>query len=726
MYRSRPMQFRNPPRQTMASGRATLVWPLKPLLGQFTVEFLRETLRRLWNSRRPEPSRLRRYLHKAELVESTMSLDEFFDVAAGMPDFEWTVARLSELQRFAAEYADDEGAWRDLDLEDDADDALSELSRRIRLFLNGIQGDYGPEAAEWALQELRDMFRTKQEKLQNELPHWSSNDTDELLDCARRLRGATKPPRWYWKLIAFFRPDISPRLWLTKAQQSMIERRIVPALARGANLRTEIALADAKLEFFERLIGRPGVEGLLDELLQELRRYKDLIHQLVDSIPPESSDVKNDNELLLVEDLDSPIDPEQRIRVRDIFFKSAKQAGCTPRGFADLVQREGVIVAGVRRRPTEWLEVEPVELIKSLQKAVYRYLGLRSWNATPNTSQPQTAVDFIGSITLAHPNLRALLERRLPEVAQCSRPYATFQTIAGAAPKRHAFLFCYPTDRKLFEELLLVYANISNPTKGDDDIGQQFRLDSPYVMCLAQFGIACPAGAQVDLQRAARHTNRLLATGRISPLFDDYNELPEVRLLPYRPEDYEDVKQLFLASKKAQVLVPAGGSSNTFNLLKTEPRLRALFAPERFVPDWKPATFFQKQLKTGAFTDFVQATYPNLVGCHQTVQALRTQLDAEGVADELVAVGVLESNAHGLYRMSKAPPDNHMRVPYGLYRRVGGKIKGLSEEELIAELLRNDWLYNTVFWQVADAFDQRRVSAADVPDFLLEYLQFVE
>lgn len=49
-------------------------------------------------------------------------------------------------------------------------------------------------------------------------------------------------------------------------------------------------------------------------------------------------------------------------------------------------------------------------------------------------------------------------------------------------------------------------------------------------------------------------------------------------------------------------------------------------------------------------------------------------------------------------------------------------VPALYAEPFLSQLLRNDWLYNTVFWGVADAVDQGRLSAAEAPPFLVQYL----
>jgi len=241
---------------------------------------------------------------------------------------------------------------------------------------------------------------------------------------------------------------------------------------------------------------------------------------------------------------------------------------------------------------------------------------------------------------------------------------------------------------------------------------------------LVQYALAGPGGAQVDLQRGMRHANRLLAANKIKPFFDDH--IHEVRLLPIRPDDYQHVQDLFRAAKDARIVVPVGSSSDRFNLLKTEPHLRPLFAPDRFEADWKTTEFFMQQLKTGRFVDYVQAIHPNLVDWLSVVQQLRAEFDPRRVCIALAQHGIVEGNPHGLYRMTKVPLSQHMQIPYGLYSRRPGPVLGLSADEFVAELLRNDWLYNTVFWQLADALDQDRICAGDVPTFVIEYLQALE
>jgi len=272
--------------------------------------------------------------------------------------------------------------------------------------------------------------------------------------------------------------------------------------------------------------------------------------------------------------------------------------------------------------------------------------------------------------------------------------------------------------------LLLVYANLANRAASGSDVPRTYQVNSPNVVILLQYAIAGPGGAQTDLQRGMREMNRLLARDKITPLFDENHDLPEVRLLPERPDDdYDDASQLFSAARRAHAVVPVATGNDRYNLLKTEPRLRGLFASDLFDAAWKPAGFFLGQLKTGAFVDFVQAIHPALVDWLSIVQQLRTDFDATRACRQLVEHGILEANPHGLYCIKVLPPASHMRIPYGLYSRRPGPVSGLSADGFVSQLLRNDWLYNTVFWQVVDALDQERICPSDVPTFMVEYLQ---
>ena len=717
---TRLMQYTNPPRQTAASGRATLVWPLKRLLLQFIVWFLRQAIRRLWNSRRPE--NLRPFLEKADLGESAITLDEFLHVPVNLPKFEFTTSCLAEYDRFAADHADEDGSWRDLGLDETVEEAVADLEDRFRQFVRTLRPKCGPEAVECGLRKLHGLFRDERDRVRNETLYWSSEDAQQLLDYGRRLRSAARPPRWYWNLLSRLCPQLSPKLWLTKAQQTMIRRRCVPAILRAAQLRTGIAVRDAKLELYERLLGRPAAPGVFDRMLRELRDYKGLIRRLASSLPAAPASDHADA-ILLVESIHDQIDPSERLRVKDVFFEMARRARTTPQGLADLIQREGIVVNGVARRPAEWPDEQPAKLASALVAAARHYLGFRGWDSSPDIEQPQTAVDFIASITLSDPILRPLVERCLPEFSRRSLPYATFPPIAGADPKTLAFLFCHPTQRKTLEDLLLVEANLSNPANAEPEIAHQYQIDTPYAAMLLQYALACPGGAQVDLQRAMRHPNRTLAANKIPSLFQSNQNLPEVRLLPHRPDEYDDARHLFRVAADARIIVPVGSGEQRYNLLKTEPRLGTLFAPDQFVADWKTAEVFQTQLRTGDFVDFVQAAYSHISDWITIVQQLRAQSVPEQVADELVKLGILEANPHGLYRMTQVPSAHHTRLPYGLYRPVSGPMRGMSEDEFVAELIRNDWLYNTLFWQVADALDQERICPSEVPGFVNDYLQ---
>ncbi|MCY2988008.1 MAG: VWA domain-containing protein [Planctomycetota bacterium] len=106
-----------------------------------------------------------------------------------------------------------------------------------------------------------------------------------------------------------------------------------------------------------------------------------------------------------------------------------------------------------------------------------------------------------------------------------------------------------------------------------------------------------------------------------------------------------------------------------------------------------------------------------------TGATLALEQDATAVADRLRDLGVISPTAGGLF-CTAAIPDHHIvDLPEGLYKRITGKTNGLTEDEFIGELGRNDWLYNAVFWQTADAYDLGRVPPEHAPAFLKEHLE---
>jgi hypothetical protein len=98
-------------------------------------------------------------------------------------------------------------------------------------------------------------------------------------------------------------------------------------------------------------------------------------------------------------------------------------------------------------------------------------------------------------------------------------------------------------------------------------------------------------------------------------------------------------------------------------------------------------------------------------------------MDTPTVVGKLVDLGVLKRQSGGLFSIAATPQHDAIDLPEGLYERVVNRTVGLVEDAFVGQLMKNDWLYNIVFWQTADAYDRGLLSPEDAPDFMKQYLE---
>jgi hypothetical protein len=99
---------------------------------------------------------------------------------------------------------------------------------------------------------------------------------------------------------------------------------------------------------------------------------------------------------------------------------------------------------------------------------------------------------------------------------------------------------------------------------------------------------------------------------------------------------------------------------------------------------------------------------------------LRNETDSQSVAGKLIELGILVPGPSRLYRLDFTPDSALLDLPTQCFTQRPGPILGLTEQDFTAQLHKDDSLYNELFWPVLDAMDLGRISANDVPPFLLE------
>lgn len=172
----------------------------------------------------------------------------------------------------------------------------------------------------------------------------------------------------------------------------------------------------------------------------------------------------------------------------------------------------------------------------------------------------------------------------------------------------------------------------------------------------------------------------------------------------------------------AAVVLPIDGSKERLQLAKHEPRLQGLFVEQLVRPEPKSAAFFANKIQSEEFVNFVRVLFPRISNWPQTVEDLRLEQDTSIVASKLTALGIISEHPSGLLSMAATPEHGAVELPDDLYKRIVCKTIGLTKDHFVRQLVEDDWLYNTVFWQTADAYDRGLLAPEHAPVFLKQYL----
>jgi hypothetical protein len=709
------------PRQGETVGVCSLVHPFLVFWEETKTRFLRETINRVVKGVAIPP--LPDLLHDFGFGPGTFSLDEWFQQYQA-PPLRLTVdaKSLRKLADTAEDLTRDNGLWKDnpADLESAEQDAIADLRRRLDQVRKEVAARSGPGAVRLVLAALRKQFEESARTWLSPRP-WTNRLTEELLQAAQTVRSYAGPRKLWGKFLLYVRPGLASSFWLSESQRRNLERKLFPQILSAHQLRFAHERDRRKRRVAEALFGRPGVPGILDQVLLESLDQEKYFQQLAGALAtPDVEPQLDAHALVTAKTLDTVLDSARKRTLGDLYQEALVKAGCSPEAFAAQLQQEGLPLNGRTYQPVEWVHVPVPAVLEALQRAGNLYLGSNNQEAPLRIEEPKSAFDAAAAITLTHPELEPLVQNLLSALVQRSKPYAEINHVTGGEPQTHALLYCYPPDRRRFERYLQTRITLANAA-GPGDNHTAYQVNHPYIVTLVQFAVAAPLGGLRTLASWVHQANLLQKNG-YTPLFD-LTGTPEVRRLAERPEDYEDSRLLFGAACKARLFSALGSNPPIHYALTTvDPRLEILFAPVTFVPEWKTEEYFHQALGHAGFVRCLEVAFHRVADLGPTVTKLAREVDAHLVASALVGMGILEAGTSGHhFRIHwQGPPGI---LPPELFQKQKGALQGLTEVECIAELHRNDDLYNTVFWQVCDALDFGGVSPNDVPPFLLNFVK---
>lgn len=716
---TRPTQYRFVPRQGQAFGATVLRYDFAGLWAEYEDSFRTDVVKILARGTPATSRDPKDLLDGSQLGEDAVSCQEWFEhYRAQVQPLAWEAANLLNLAKVADDLRLDDGQWKlaAKDLDAPADEAVNLLRCRI-IDLAQAASDHGRNEVRDALNSLRTRFEASRSEWTKPLA-LSPTQAEELARSAQQLRAYARPGTWYYRLAAKLRLPVRPTWWLSEGQQGSI-RRIHQRISEAARTRHANEVRKRKLRVADTVLGTPGINGVLDEALEELHRQELFLASLAAPAAPRTPGrtVGEPYEISLVQGLHTVLNGGTGRTIYHLFDDAVRKAGCSPGDLAGHLQAAGLIIRGRSYPPGAWPKLPVAEVRAALQQEVARYLGADDPGAQLFIDDPRSALEHAAAITPVHPELVPVLKGVVHAWTRQSIPYAEFQAIPRAELKVHCLLYCYPPHRAQWEARLADHIELADPVGSPAD-AEAYGIKTPYVAILWQCAWGSLGGLK-GLPGWLHQSNLLRKEGKFPPLHDPSN-YPETRILAERPDDFEDSQLLFQAALKAKAIFPLDGQPPRYALAKQNPRTDPLFAPDLIEPEDVTDEMIHKHLCESRFVRFLEASFPGVSGLAATAQQLARQPDLALAAAGLAQAGILQPRPNRHYRLCCRPPAGDW-FPDGFFRRKCGPLVGLTRDDFVAELHRNDDLYNVVFWQVADALDFGLVSVNEAPSFLAGY-----
>lgn len=506
----------------------------------------------------------------------------------------------SDVERLASaaeDLADDEGTWRDEGLyREVADEILADWRVQAQTAVDRAHAEGGGRASIAMLRRLEGLVAGERDAAGQDHPTCSAEQSRQLRDAGRRLRGLARP-RGVWMLVQKFWPSAPCRLWLDAREQTAVQRSC-DAVNTAAELRHRQLTAHARRRLLDQWLGNGASPGILHELQKRLPHDEQLLSAFATVLPtPAAESPEGPFELLLLASINDAID-EQGTTVEQWFDQIVAGFGCTAARFARLWWQEGLSIDGRQVRPGDWHRHRPSDVAKAVVRSVRRGLGIFSVDAPANVDDPQSPYDVFATIGLTHPRLRTALRARLEDWIRGAKPYLEVPPIPGAEPRGNWYLFCASEDRPAWLKLLGSRGCGPAPSAG--------RFDLPHraIAVLSRFEYGIAAQASLSFIRGVHARNVREARGdRVLPNGQDGGEW---RTLSERPDDHEDAAAILEATLRCQLLRPLEGAPTRWAPARREPSLDDLFYEKELHPQWQTAKFFQKLLRHEAFLSFVE------------------------------------------------------------------------------------------------------------------------
>lgn len=703
-------EYRNSYRPARAQGSATLVLPFLELTKLIVRRFVTLSLSALQTV--PKGDEIFRLRSDYQLRNNNLNLSDPIDDTVPREDaWSGTVKDLKRLSATAADLASEQGDWTEdgSELAELSDACCSHLTEKILRFSHHMLRDYGSYAAIEALEDIRTRLIDEQTSLRARLKPLPRSLAKDLNHVSRRLAQFSKLRGAFFARMVVVLNSEAPIRRLIPSEWRLRINRDEKVLKRAREQRHTQLTLEAKLSVLDRLVGRNGETGFLASQLQVLRTQSTNIARIAKLTQPADEELfpSSSTELFAVSSLDQVLDSDSGTTFSDVGLEALRDVGCTPENFIASLREDGITVAGLRKYPHEFSELDPGDAATELVLAGERFLGIVDDQWTISGERAQSGLAALSQLSLLSPQLMPRSMALLSSLVQLSRPYAEFRSVAGRNPITLGFLYCPRPDRDQWRRHLRGKIVLS-----DDGDGRQYDLRNPFALAIEQHTIAAPISTFPRIWKWISVGNLVRKRQTVAPLLDR-DRLVDFRQLDSRIRDADHCVEMLEAAQKSMIVHELPNERLAYS--GRDKSIGVLFAEISLTPRWITATRLHSLVSMDEFVRLLYQLYPELLDIRADCLRMSRENDATFVAKRLLLMGVVEQSS-GRFRLTRSPDNVTGTLQDELFEVHHGAIRGLTRDEFVSALLEDDTLFNAIHWSVLDAYERGHVTRNDVPD----------
>jgi len=709
-----PAHYAKPPLSGRSAGVARLTVPFYQLQRQFVAQFAIKVVKYI--NRGQLLADVQSFLEENGFVHSTIAMRELFQGYEHRPaQCDYSRNSIDQVQALAEDLSADDGAWREYSsvLHDAAMSQCTMLLSNLSVLMAKTMRSNGQGAVQQIANAIREKLRFELQELSESNLEVPLHDLQKMKQQLGYVRNLHTKCSWPVKLIRSFLP--SHRIGFL---YSHAVKRTILSLAKSVNSvqkdRFAIQCQRERIKALQYLLGTDGEPGALADIESAANRLDSVFRAIHGSLTAEfdalAAAPPSAIEIRLISQINEKLDPTSAETLYDLFMQLAAHVGCTPKKIAAAIFKKGLRLKGETRTPSDWLDLDPTQVSRGLLKLIERQFGCTD-DVILHPTEPVTVADHLAQLSLLHPRLKRRLLQAIPQLLDRSKPYAEFAPMHEVEEIVQKFLYCFPEHRKMWVRLL-------SGDVAESSNASQYAMKHPYQIELLQVRVGGCIGSMPSFLRASVAACLAERDGTI-PAHLDRHELPEMRLLDQRVREIADCRTLFNSGRSIEAISPVKDASR-FALSRPDSRVHDAFAPRQWVAAELPAETIQHLLLNDArLTGFLVRTFPQQSDLGDVLRFYKNEDSALKLVEELVGRNVL-IDVGGLYHVNATFTSLPMDAPRQIVRSKRGPLVGLSEQEFISELFKNDQLYCLVFFAVHDAFLLGQLSANHTPASVVE------